>query len=138
MNQWVCKLKGRNRQPKTIHTHHLCCFFQYRRFGKIEFWCCSVAKLCPSPCNLMDCSTPEFTVLHYLLEFAQTHVHWVGDAIQLSYPLSTLLLPPSIFPIIRVFCSKLAFFIRCPMYQGFSFSISPSKKFSWFISFRID
>ena len=38
----------------------------------------------------MDCSTPGFPVLHYLLEFAQIHVHWVGDAIQPSHPL----LPP--------------------------------------------
>ena len=36
----------------------------------------------------MDCSTPGFPILHYLLEFAQTHVHWVNDAIQPSYPLS--------------------------------------------------
>ena len=41
-------------------------------------------------CNPMDCSTPGFPVLHYLLEFAQTHVHWVSDAIQPSYPLSSL------------------------------------------------
>ena len=39
----------------------------------------------------MDCSTPGFPVLHHLLEFAQTHVHWVSDAIQPSHPL----LPPS-------------------------------------------
>ena len=37
----------------------------------------------------MDCSMPDFPVLHYLPEFAQTHVHWVGDAIQLSHPLSS-------------------------------------------------
>ena len=37
----------------------------------------------------MDCSTPGFSVLHYLLEFAQTHVHWVDDAIQPSHPLSS-------------------------------------------------
>ena len=42
-------------------------------------------------CNPMDCSTPGFPVLHYLLELAQTHVHRVGDAIQPSHPLS----PPS-------------------------------------------
>ena len=35
----------------------------------------------------MDCSVPGFQVLHYLLEFAHTHVHWVGDAIQQSHPL---------------------------------------------------
>ena len=39
----------------------------------------------------MDCSTPGFPVPYYLLEFPQTHVHWVGDAIQPSYPL----FPPS-------------------------------------------
>ena len=39
----------------------------------------------------MDCSTPGVPVLHYLLEFAQTHAHWVDDAIQPSCPLS----PPS-------------------------------------------
>ena len=39
-------------------------------------------------CDPMDCSTPGFPVLHHLSEFAQTHVHWVGDAIQLSHPLS--------------------------------------------------
>ena len=52
--------------------------------------CCSVTKLCPTLCNSMDWSTPGFPVLHYLPEFVQTHVHWVGDAIQPSHPL----LPP--------------------------------------------
>ena len=42
-----------------------------------------------SACDLMECSTPGFPVLHHLPEFAQTHVHWVGDAIQLSHPLSS-------------------------------------------------
>ena len=58
--------------------------------GYLRF-CCSVAKLCLTLCNAMDCSTPGFPVLHYLSEFAQTHVHWVGDAIQPSHPPS----PPS-------------------------------------------
>ena len=51
--------------------------------------CCSVAKLCPTPCNPMNCSIPGFPVLCYLKEFAQTHVCWVGDAIQPSHPLSS-------------------------------------------------
>ena len=38
-------------------------------------------------CGPMDCSTPGSSVLHYLPKFAQTHVHWVGDAIQPSHPL---------------------------------------------------
>ena len=41
-------------------------------------------------CNPMDCSTPGFPVHNQLLELTQTHVHWVGDAIQPSHPLSSL------------------------------------------------
>ena len=39
--------------------------------------------------DAVDCSTPGFPVLHHPPEFAQTHVHWVGDAIQPSHPLSS-------------------------------------------------
>ena len=59
---------------------------------------CSVAKSRPAFCHPMDCSTTGFPVLHYLLEFAQTHSRCVNDAIQPSHPL----LPP-IFPSIRDF-----------------------------------
>ena len=48
--------------------------------------CCSITQSCPTLCNPMDCNTPGFAILHYLSEFAQTHVHWVSDAIQLSHP----------------------------------------------------
>ena len=65
--------------------------------------CWSVAKSRPTLCDPMDCSTPSFPVLHHLPELAQTHVRWVGDVIQPSRPLSSLLLLPSIFPSIRVF-----------------------------------
>ena len=51
----------------------------------------SVTQSCPTLCNHMDCSTPGLPVHHQLLEFTQTNVHWVGDAIQPSHPLS----PPS-------------------------------------------
>ena len=47
----------------------------------------SVAQLCLTLCNPMDCSTPVFPVLHHLPELAQTFVHWVSDAIQPSHPL---------------------------------------------------
>ena len=47
----------------------------------------SVAQSCPTLCNPMDCSTPGLLVHHQLPEFTQTHVHWVGDAIQPSHPL---------------------------------------------------
>ena len=58
----------------------------------------SVAQLCLTLCNPMDYSTPGSPVHHQIPEFTQTHVHWVGDAIQPSPPLSFLLLLPSIFP----------------------------------------
>ena len=63
----------------------------------------SVAQSCPTLCNPMDCSTPGLTVHHQLPEFTQTHVHWVGDAIQSSHPLLSPSLLPSIFPSIRLF-----------------------------------
>ena len=47
-----------------------------------------VAHSCPTLCDPMDCSTPGLPVHHQLPELTQTHVHWVGDAIQLSHPLS--------------------------------------------------
>ena len=50
---------------------------------------CLVTKSCPTLCSPMNCSTPGFLVLHHGLEFAQTQVHWLGDAIQPSHPLSS-------------------------------------------------
>ena len=49
--------------------------------------CCSVAESCLTLCDSMDCIMPGLPVLHYLPEFAQTHVHWISDAIQSSHPL---------------------------------------------------
>ena len=59
--------------------------------GSFLLWmcCCSVAQSCPTLCDPVDCSMPGFPALHHLLELAQTHVHWVGDAIQPSHPLSS-------------------------------------------------
>ena len=48
-----------------------------------------VAQSCPTLCDPMNRSTPDLPVHHQLLEFTQTHVHWVGDAIQPSHPLSS-------------------------------------------------
>jgi len=55
------------------------------------WWCCSVAKPCLTFSDPMNCSMSGFPVFQYLPEFAQIHVHWVGDAIQSSH----LLLSPS-------------------------------------------
>ena len=51
-------------------------------------YCCSVAKPCLTLHNPMDCSTPGFPIPHILPEFTQVHVHWLGGAIQPSYPQS--------------------------------------------------
>ena len=91
-----------------------------------------------SLCDTTDCSTPGFLVLHYLLEFAQTHVHQVHDAISHLILCRPLLLLPPIPPSIRVFSNELAVCIRWPKYCGFSFSISPSNEYPGLISFRMD
>ena len=100
--------------------------------------CCSVTKLCPTPCNPMNCSLPGCPVTHYLLEFAQLM------SIELLMPSNHLilccpLLPlPSTFPRIRVFSNELALCIKWPKYWNFSFSISPSNEYPGLISSRID
>ena len=86
----------------------------------------------------MDCSTPGLPVHHHLLEFTQTHVHWVGDAVQPSHPLSSPLLLPSIFPSIRVFSNESVLHIRWPKHWSFILSICPSNEYSGLISFRME
>ena len=94
---------------------------------------CSILSLCEPK----DCNMPEFLVLHHLLELAQTHAHWVGDAKQHLVFCRTLILP-SIFPSFRVFSNASAVHIRWPKYWSFSFSISLSNEYSGLISLRID
>ena len=60
--------------------------------------CCSVTKLWPTFWDTMDCSMPGFPVHHYIPEFTQTHVHWVGDAIQPSHPVTPFSSCPQSFP----------------------------------------
>ena len=98
----------------------------------------SVTQSCLTLCDPMNRSTPGLPVHHQLPEFTQTHVHLVGDAIQLSYPLSTLGLLPPIPPSIRVFSSESTLCMRWPKYWSFSFSISPSNEHPGLISFRMD
>ena len=87
----------------------------------------------------MNCSTPGLPVHHQLLEFTQTHVHWVGDTMQPSYILCCpLLLLPSILPSIRVFSNKSALHIMWPKIWNFSFNTSTSKEHWGLISFRMD
>ena len=82
----------------------------------ITLYCCcySVAKLCLTLCDPMDCSTPGSSVLHYLLELAQSHVCWGDDPIQPSHPLLSPSPPafnfsqhlfPGSFPVSQLFAS---------------------------------
>ena len=103
---------------------------------KLNDYCCSVARLCLTLCDLMDCSTPDFPVLHYVPEFSKTHVHWIDDAIQPSHPLSSPSPPAFNLSSIRVFSNESALHIRWQKY--WSFSISPSNEHSGLISFRIN
>ena len=91
---------------------------------------CSVVSDSFWPYGLQHAGLP---VHHQLPEFTQTHVHWIGDAIQPSHPLSSPS-PPSI----RVFSNESVLHIRWPKCCSFSFSISPSNEYSRLISFRID
>ena len=89
-------------------------------------------------CNPMDCSMPGLLVHHQLLEFTQTHVHWVGDAIPPSHPLSfpsPLSLNLSQHQGLFNWVSSLH---EVAKYWSFSFSISPSNEYLGLISFRID
>ena len=86
----------------------------------------------------MDCSTPGFHVHNQLpqqLKAMSIQLVMPSNHIILCHP---LLLPPSIFPSIRVFSNELVLCIRWPKYWSFSFSISPSNEHSGLISFRID
>ena len=83
--------------------------------------CCSVTQLCPSLCDSTECSTPGFPVLHYFLELAQTHVHWIADAIQPSHLLS----PPSFFA------------LNLPQHQGLFQWVSSSNQVAKVLEFQL-
>ena len=111
-----------------IHANH---HFIYVDFS-------SVVQSCPTVCDPMNCSTPGLPVHHQLLEFTQTHIHRVSDAIQPSNPLSSPS-PPAPIPLsIRVFSNESTLRMRWPKYWSFNFSIIPSKEHQGPISFRMD
>ena len=60
---------------------------------QLQTWFSSVSQSCPTVCDPTNHSTPGLSVHHQLPEFTQTHVHWVGDPIQPSHPLSSPSLP---------------------------------------------
>ena len=97
----------------------------------------SIAQSCLTLCDPMNRSTPGLLVHHQLLEFTQTHVHWVGDAIQPSHPLSSPSCLQS-FPTSGSFPMSQLFASGGPKYWSFSFNISPSNEYPGLISFRMD
>ena len=112
-------------------------------FSVVMYWCeswtvkkavqvSSVAQSCLTLCNAMNRSTPGLPVHQQLLEFTQTHVHWVNDAIQPSHPSSS----PS--PPALNLSQHQGLRIRWPKYWSFSFSISHSNEHPGLISFRMD
>ena len=121
------------RTNKTTITNRLIHYHSWKlqQFSSVQ------SQSCPTLCDPTDCSMPGFPVHHQLPEFTQTHVHWVGDAIQPSHPLSS---PSPAFNLshIRVFSNESVLCRRYPKYWSFSLSISPSSEYSGLISFRMD
>ena len=128
----VCKLKEKLSSPPAILN------FTFRISIALDCCCCSVTQLCLTLWPHELGSTPGFPLLHYLPEFAQTHVHWVDDAIQSYHPLS----PPSSTALNLSRHQGLFQWVnsshQVAKYWSFSFSISPSSEYWGLISFRID
>ena len=110
-----------------------CGFFQQ---NSVQFN--SLTESFPTLCNPMNCSMLGFPVHHQqlsLLKLVYIELVMPSNHLILCRP---LLLPPSIFPSIRVFSDELVLRISWPKYWSFSFSISPSNEYPGLISFRMD
>ena len=89
-------------------------------------------------CDPMDCSMPGFlsiTSFQSSLKLMSIESVMPSNHLILCHP---HLLPPSIFPSIRVFSNESVLHIRWPKYWSFSFNISPSNEYSGLISFKMD
>ena len=127
--RWFSKklLSGKKKPGLWNWENHLTPSFTTYQLGSVQF--SSVTQSCPTLCDPMDYSTLGFPVHHQLLELTQTHVHWVGDAIQPSHPL----LLPSIFPSIRVSSNESVLCIRWPSIGASALaSVLPMNVQDWF------
>ena len=123
------------------------CFFHFY-VQKLSFWSgwetqssvqfSLAAHSYPTLCDSKDSSTPGFPDHHQLPELAQTHVHWVSDAIQPSYPLLSPSPPDFSLSQHQGLFQCVSSRFRWPKYWSFSFSISASNEYSGLISLRID
>ena len=104
------------------------------RVSKSQTQFSSVTQSCPTLCDPMDCRTPGLPVYQQLPEFTQAHVHWVGDAIQPSHPLSSpsflafSLFEHQVFPVSQFFASVLEYLakvLECPLqHQSFQWTLT--------------
>ena len=96
----------------------------------------SSVQSCLTLCNPMDYNTSCLPLHQQLLEFTQTQVYWISDAIQSSHPLPS----PLAFNLssMKVFSNESTLRIRWPKYWSFSFNTSPSNEYSGMVSFRMD
>ena len=102
--------------------------------SSVQFSCSVVSDYC----HPMDCSKPGFPVHPQHLYLVQTHVDWVGDAIQPSHSVSSPSPPACSLSQYRSLFHESVLSNRLPKCWSFSFSISPSNEYSGLISFRID
>ena len=103
--------------------------------GIVVVYSLNRAQLFATPWTAAHQASLSFTISKSLLNFMSIQSLMPSNHLILCHP---LLLPPSIFPSIRVFSNESALLIRWPKYWSFSFRISSSNEYSWLISFRID
>ena len=108
--------------------------FLQRRHHSAQFNCSFVSDYATP----MDCRTPGFPAHRQSPEFTQTHVHWVGDTIQLSHPLSSPSPPAFSLSQHQGFFKRVSSSHKWPKYWSFSFNISPSNEHPGLISFGMD
>ena len=98
----------------------------------------SVTESCLTFCDPRNCSMPGLPIYHQLLEFTQTHIHWVSDTIQPSHPLSSPSPPAFNLSQHQGLFKWVSSSYQVAKYWSFSFSFSPSNEYSGLISFRSD
>ena len=117
-----------------IYTYELN-WYMYIYISSVQF--SSVAQFCLTSCYPKDHSTPDFPVHHQLPKFTQTHVHWVGDVIQSSHPLSFPSSPAFNLSQQQGLFKWVSFWHHVAKVWSFSFNISPSNEHPGLISFRM-
>ena len=113
------------KEKKALRTYQVEIFFTGKSLHQDAVQFTSVPQPCVTFCDPVDCSTPGLPVHPQLPEFAQTHVHRVGDAIQLSHSVGPYSSCPQSFPASGSFQMSV---LRIRWLKYWSFSISPSNE----------